>query len=78
MMLSIKIYKLQSASIRLKLSQLCIDCSHGYSAHPHDQVGQKTLLPKHISFFSAIKGFINENFVWKDISDTNWFYLWQV
>lgn len=58
MMLSIKIYKLQSASIRLKLSQLCIDCSHGYSAHPNDQVGQKTLLPKHISFFSAIKGFI--------------------
>lgn len=58
MMLSIKIYKLQSASISLKLSQLCIDCSHGYSAHPHDQVGQKTLLPKHISFFSAIKGFI--------------------
>lgn len=58
MMLSIKIYKLQSASISLKLSQLCIDCSHVYSAHPHDQVGQKTLLPKHISFFSAIKGFI--------------------
>lgn len=60
MMLSIKIYKLQSASIRLKLSQLCIDCSHGYRAHPHDQAScLENIAAKAHFFFQCYKRLYN-------------------